>query len=167
MYEKPDFQLQEKDRVFVNVGDFNVWGSIYTYSDPDTEPTLFVHFDDEGDDIMVEELLDTNMFQVHKVSRDKKIIWRSPSFTPAGKSEFDNLVELAEDENEGRGIQMVRNAKAYFDAGDIGSALACLVNDSDKLQAYPEIEEHVQENIVRIQSDWSGSNRWSIAEPLI
>lgn len=52
----------------------------------------------------------------------------------------DELDKLQSLENEGRGVQCVRQMITYLRAGDFGSAWSTYQTDGDKTRQYPELE---------------------------
>jgi hypothetical protein len=88
------------------------------------------------------------------------------------KELFNKLDTLQAEQNNGRGIQCVKNACFDFRAGDIQGGLQTLFIDSDKLSQYPEIEDFIHENLIRIKIDWEmldieKKERWKIGDKLI
>ena len=53
----------------------------------------------------------------------------------------NKLDELQRDKCEGRGVDCVRTVIHFLRLGDIQSARATCVNESDKISSYPEIEK--------------------------
>jgi len=88
------------------------------------------------------------------------------------KKLFEKLDTMQSLENNGRGIQCVKNAGFDFRAGDIQGGLQTLLIDSDKLTQYPEIEDFIHDNLIRIKMDWDmldqdKKERWRIGNKLI
>ena len=70
----------------------------------------------------------------------------------------DKLDELQKKENNGRGVNVIRNIAAYLGQGMIGVAKEACFHDADKLRGhYPEIEEVLRNELFESSED----NPWA------
>ncbi len=59
----------------------------------------------------------------------------------------DELLALQEKENEGRGVSCIRGITDSMRSGDIDGARAWAMTDDDKIRAYPEIRQWLEDNL--------------------
>ena len=60
------------------------------------------------------------------------------------EKEIENLDKLQQQKNQGRGISCVRTLIMYLKRGDVDSAKAVYLNESDKIRSYPDVAEIIK-----------------------
>ncbi|MDO8558206.1 MAG: hypothetical protein Q7S09_03395 [bacterium] len=61
----------------------------------------------------------------------------------------DRLDVLQAKKNEGRGVSCIRTLIVYLRRGDIDSARAVCLNESDKIKSYQDIKEILERELVK------------------
>lgn len=74
----------------------------------------------------------------------------------------EQLDELQNQENNGRGVSCVKSALAYLRAGDLASAKQVCFHDADKISGYPKIKSFIIANLFEPNED----HPWSVLEKL-
>jgi len=61
----------------------------------------------------------------------------------------DKLDALQAEKNDGRGVSCVRTLIMYLRRGEIDTAKAVCLNESDKIRSYPDIQDVLEKELIK------------------